>query len=442
MIERMAVLQKIAVIGLWHCGEIYSAGLAELGHNVVGIDENAETIANLQKGIPPLEEPELTPLIQKNADVGRLRFSDNFSETAQAAIVWFTYDTPVNDEDIADTDPIFTGLEKIIPFLQNGVTLVFSSQLPVGTMQKIKELVAVKRPELKFDIAYVPENLQLGKAVKSFFEPGRIVIGAENEKTFALIEDIFSPLKTQFLHMSPASAEMAKHALNAFLATSLTFIYDIADLCEKVGADVADVTKALKSDSRIGHAAYLDASVGFSGGTLGRDLRAMMIEAEHRGIALPIISGAYVKNANRRNAFVARVKEVLDGLSGKTIGLLGVTYKVGTPTLRRSMALEIAALLQKEGALIRASDPMAKKEEVEASGDIRFFADPYEMAGGCHAIILMTAWPEYKELDVTKVAKEPKVFFDTRNFLKEREEEFNKVGMKYIGIGRASTIEV
>lgn len=438
----MAVLQKIAVIGLWHCGEIYSAGLAELGHNVVGIDENAETVANLQKGIPPLEEPELTPLIQKNADVGRLRFSDNFSETAQAAIVWFTYDTPVNDEDIADTDPIFTGLEKIIPFLQNGVTLVFSSQLPVGTMQKIKEAVAEKRPKLKFDLAYVPENLQLGKAVKSFFEPGRIVIGAENKKTFALIEDIFSSLKTQFLRMSPASAEMAKHALNAFLATSLSFIYDIADLCEKVGTDVADVTKALKSDPRIGHAAYLDASVGFSGGTLGRDLRAMMIEAEHRGIALPIISGAYVKNANRRNAFVARVKEVLDGLSGKTIGLLGVTYKVGTPTLRRSMALEIAGLLQKEGALIRASDPMAKKEEVEASGDIRFFADPYEMAGGCHAIILMTAWPEYKELDVAKVAKEPKVFFDTRNFLKEREEEFNKVGMKYIGIGRASTIEV
>lgn len=441
----MASQQKIAVVGLWHCGEIYSACLAELGHDIVGIDENAETVANLQKGIPPLEEPELTPIIQKNIAANRLRFSSDFSEIANTKIVWLAYDTPVNDEDVADTVPIFSALETIIPFLQNGVTLVFSSQLPVGAMQKIKEAVAAKRPELKFDIAYVPENLQLGKAVRSFFEPGRIVIGAENKKTFTLIEGIFESLKTQFLRMSPASAEMAKHALNAFLATSLTFIYDIADLCEGVGADVTDVTKALKSDPRIGNAAYLDASVGFSGGTLGRDLRAMMSEAEHRGITLPIISGAYVKNANRRNEFVARIQETLGGLNGKTIGLLGVTYKVGTSTLRRSLALEIAGLLQKEGALVRVSDPMAKKEEVEAVGGIQFFADPYEMAEGCNAIILMTAWSEYKELDVEKIAKatqEPKTFFDTRNFLKDREEEFKKAEIKYIGVGRAPTIEV
>lgn len=439
IINGMVISQNIAVIGLWHCGEIYSACLAELGHDIVGIDENAETVANLQKGIPPLEEPELAEMIAKNCTANRLRFSSDFSETTDASIIWFAYDTPVNDEDVADIASIFAALEKIIPFLQDGVILVFSSQLPVGTMQEIKETVAAKRPELKFDIASVPENLQLGKAVKSFFEPGRIVIGAENEKTFALIEEIFSPLKTHFLRMSPASAEMTKHALNAFLATSLTFIYDIADLCEKVGADVVDVSRALKSDPRIGQAAYLDASVGFSGGTLGRDLRAMIHEAERRNIALPIISGAYAKNANRRNAFVARVKEMIVGLNGKTIGLLGVTYKVGTSTLRRSMALEIASLFQKEGALMRVSDPMAKKEEVEVMGGIYFFADPCEMAEGCNAIILMTAWSEYKNLDVAKVAqaiKEPKVFFDTRNFLKDREEEFKKVGIKYIGIGR------
>lgn len=464
----MPLVKKIVVIGLWHCGEIYSAGLAELGHSVLAIDENTETIANLQKGIPPLAEPELAQMIQKNIAAGRLRFSSDFSEVADTPVVWFTYDTPVDDEDIADITPITTALEKIIPFLQNSAILIFSSQFPVGTTEKIKELVAVKRLELKFDIAYVPENLQLGKAVRSFFEPDRIVIGAENEKTFALIENIFEPLKTQFLRMSPASAEMAKHGLNAFLATSLAFIYDIADLCEKVGADVTDVSRALKSDPRIGHTAYLDASVGFSGGTLGRDLRAMVNEAKHKNVALPIISTVYAKNADRRNVFIARVKETLGGINGKTIGLLGVTYKVGTSTLRRSMAIEIAVLLQKEGAMIRASDPMAKKEEVaksfrewrndrpiapearfreasdllargaQASG-IQFFSDPYEMAKECDAIILLTAWPEYKELDVAKVAqavKEPSIFFDTRNFLKDREEEFKNNGIKYIGIGR------
>lgn len=436
--------QKIAVIGLWHLGEIYSACLAELGHDVVGIDENPEIITNLQKGIPPLEEPELAELIKKNSAAGRLRFSTGFSEAAHVPIVWFTYDTPVDDNDIADATKVTNAAKAIAPFLQDGVTLIFSSQLPVGTIQEIKKVIVAKRPELQFYIAYVPENLQLGKAVKSFMEPGRIVIGAENEKTFTLIENIFAPLKTQFLRMSPASAEMTKHALNAFLATSLSFIYDIADLCEKVDADVTEVTKALKSDPRIGQGAYLDASVGFSGGTLGRDLRAMTAEAERRGITLPIITNAYQKNAERRKAFVERVKDILGGLSGKTIGLLGVTYKVGTPTLRRSMALEIAGLLQKEGATIRASDPMAKKEEVEISGDIQFSTDPYEMAKGCNAIILMTAWPEYKELNVAravKVVKEPKVFFDTRNFLKEREEEFKKAGMKYIGIGRGAINE-
>jgi UDPglucose 6-dehydrogenase len=436
----MASRQKISVIGLWHCGEIYSACLAELGHEIIGIDENADTIANLQKGVPPLEEPELAEMIVRNAAANRLRFSNNFLEVANTPIVWFAYDTPVNDEDVADTAPIFLALETIIPFLQDGVTLVFSSQLPVGTMQKIKEVVAAKRTELKFDIAYVPENLQLGKAVRSFMEPGRVVIGAENEKTFMLVEEIFAPLKTNFLHMNPASAEMTKHALNAFLATSLTFIYDIADLCEKTGADVTDVTRALKSDPRIGQQAYLDASVGFSGGTLGRDLRAMMAAAEREKIVLPVIASVYAKNSERRRAFVRRVAEKLSGLTGKTIGLLGVTYKVGTPTLRRSMALEIAVLLQKEGAAIRASDPMAKKDEVEAYESIQFFSDPYEMIKGCNAVILMTAWPEYRDLDVAKVAKvtkEPNAFFDTRNFLKDKEEEFKKVGVKYIGTGRS-----
>ncbi|MDO8600653.1 MAG: nucleotide sugar dehydrogenase [bacterium] len=431
--------KKIAVVGLWHCGEIYSACLAELGHDVTGIDENTDTTANLQKGIPPLEEPELAEMIAKNSAAGRLRFSIDFSETAKTSIVWFTYDTSVNDEDVVDIIPIITAVEKIAPFLQNGTTVIFSSQLPVGTIQKIKELVTTKRPELKFDIAYVPENLQLGKATRSFMEPGRIVIGAENEKTFALIENIFALLKTQFFRMNPTSAEMAKHALNAFLATSLTFIYDIADLCEKVGADVTDVTKALKSDPRIGQSAYLDASVGFSGGTLGRDLRAMMNEADRKNITLPIISNVYAKNAGRRSIFIARIKETLGGLNGKTIGLLGVTYKVGTSTLRRSLALEVAGLLKNEGVAIHATDPMAKKEEVEAESNIQFFSDPYEMMERCHAVILMTAWPEYKELDVTKVAKaikEPRAFFDTRNFLKDKETEFKKAGIKYTGIGR------
>lgn len=431
----------ISVIGLWHLGEIYSVGLAELGHQVYGIDPDAAVIKNFNKGELPVAEPDLLPLLQKNVAAGRLIYTEDFSRVSISNIVWFTFDTPVDDADQVDTGIIFSSLDKIIPFLREGAVLVFSSQLPVGTSKKIIDYITQKRLELSFMTAYVPENLQLGRAVKSFFEPGRIVIGAEKEKAFSTIENIFGGLGAQFLRMNLVSAEVTKHALNSFLATSLAFIYDIADVCEKVGADIIEVSKALRLDSRIGPGAYLDASIGFSGGTLGRDLVALLSVAEENNLELPVIASAWAKNKSRRQMVVSWLRDKLGDLNGKTIGLLGLTYKAGTSTLRRSLALEVAKELQAAGSLVRATDPQAKAEEVAViSSDLQFSRDPYNAANGCQALILLTNWPEFRELDTLKlqaVMRAPKLFFDARNFLAAKEASFRQAGIQYRGVGRS-----
>lgn len=432
------IFKKIAVVGLWHLGEIFSAGFAELGNSVTGFDKDIKVIENLNRGIAPLEEPDLSELIKKNIASGTLRFSQDFSDAREAEIVWFAFDTPVDENDEIDLGVIFQTLEDIVQYLKDGVVVVFSSQLPVGTSEEIKKIIRKKRKDLQFAIAYVPENLQLGRALKSFFEPGRIVIGAENEKTFTLIEDIFASLGAEFLRMNLASAEMSKHALNAFLATSLSFIYDIADLCEKVGADVADVARALRSDPRIGQAAYLDASLGFSGGTLGRDLRVLLKKGNEKGVDLDVIAGVWRKNSLRRSGVIKILSNELGALKGKTIGILGLTYKVGTSTLRRSLALEVAEELKKVGAVIRAADPAAKRDEVESRG-IEFFTDAVDMAKNCEALMLLTAWPQFKDLDFEKISssmKQPKILFDSRNFLKDHEEKIKATGIRYMGLGR------
>ena len=236
----MSFSNQISVVGLWHLGEVFSVGLAELGHKVTGIDPGEMIINNFKAGVLPLNEPGLDKLLAENL-ADNLSFSSDYSLVKNCGIVWFTVDTPVNDEDEADITVVEDSILKTLPYFKDSVLLVFSSQLPVGTCHYFKKLISQKRPELIFDLAYVPENLQLGRAVMSFFEPDRIVIGAENENVFQKIEDIFKPICSNFLRMNLASAEMAKHAINSFLATSLTFTYDLADICESVGADILDI---------------------------------------------------------------------------------------------------------------------------------------------------------------------------------------------------------
>lgn len=427
----MVFKDKIAVIGLWHLGEIYSAGLAELGHLVIGIDMDARVIADLSRNTPPLAEPGLTDLLMTNRQFGRLSYTTDFGRIKECDVVWLTSDTPIDKSDNARIRGIFDTLEQAGPYLKNGVVIVISSQLPVGTSLKIKKFLKKQNPKLKFEYVYTPENLRLGTAVKSFFEPGRIVVGADTDRAFETMEAIFKNLNTTIVRMNPTSAEMVKHALNAFLATSLSFTYDIADLCEKVGVDIVQVSKALRLDPRIGQSAYIDANIGFSGGTLGRDLRFLLAEAKHHAIKLPVISAVWNKNCQRKALVYAKLKAQLGNIRGKRISVLGLTYKPGTTTLRRSLAMEIVADLKAMGVRLNLHDPFVKKPG--------FTDDLYRAFKGCQAALVITPWTDLSNLDFRKVRslmKSPAIFFDTRNFFYEKEKEIKSAGFVYLGIGR------
>ena len=433
---------RIGVIGLWHLGEIYSAGFAELGHTVIGISDDARVVEGFTRNEPPLAEPQLASLLLRHQKSGLLTYTTDWESVKKCDAVWITFDTPVNNRDEADTSVIFECLKKVLSCFKNGVVLGVSSQLPVGTSRDIVAFVKKKRPKLSFRYAYVPENLRLGEAVESFLNPQRIVIGAEDMRTREQVKAMFGQINADFLFMNPVSAEMVKHALNAFLATSLSFIYDIADVCEMVGADILDVSRALKSDSRIGGKAYLDASVGFSGGTLGRDLRVLLNEATSRHMELPVIRSAFHKNKERKKLVLHFLKTRLKNLKNKKIVVAGLTYKAGTSTLRRSLSLEIAEEVWKDGANMGLYDAMVTEEDMKAVARFPFSCEKTFLASlkGAHACVVITPWDTLKKVDFKKMRatmKNPAVLFDARNFLASEAEKIKKAGIEYRSVGRA-----
>lgn len=422
---------KIGLIGLWHLGEIFSAGLAELGHKVTGISEDKDLVKNLMNFSPPLQEPDLENILRTNIENDRLFFTTDISAIKDCNVLWITHDTPISEDDEVDMSLIYESIKACTQYLSDGVLVIVTSQLPAGSSQKIQEIIKKEKPELNFDYAYTPENLRLGEAVKCFFKPGRIVIGADNEKVKEKVKDIFGGIEADFLCMSVASAEMAKHALNAFLATSLSFIYDISDACEAVGADIMEVSNALKSDPRIGSKAYLDSSIGWSGGTLGRDVKALVAIAKNNSFEVPVIASVLKKNEDRVQYVLNSLEKEFGEILGKTIALFGITYKAGTSTLRRSQALEVAKILENKGAVLRLHDPLAERDDI--------IKDPYIAISNADAIIFLTPWPQFKDLDFNKLKtnmKKNPIIFDYRNFFKDSEDVIKSVGFKYVGVGR------
>jgi UDPglucose 6-dehydrogenase len=433
---------KIGVIGLWHLGEVYSACLADLGNNIVGIDEDSAVVDNLNKGIPPLKEPKLEEIVKRNIKREQLKYTTDFNSLADRDVIWITVDTPVDNADKANTNKIFAYIKKSLPHMKNGCLIVASSQLPVGSSREINRFIEANRNGFKFRYAYVPENLQLGEAVDSFMKPSRIVIGVDNGKRSEELAQIFKKLKTNLITVSVASAEMIKHATNAFLSTSLSFIYDIADICEAVGADVVEVSRGLRADERIGEKAYLDASVGFSGGHLGRDLQYLRKIAKSQKIDLPVINSVISKNQERKKIVFERINPYLGLFKGKTITFFGITYKAGTPTLASSLPLKIAKKTLQLGSKINLCDPWVNQTEIKdeiPAGRFRYFTDPYKSVKSSHVIICITPWAELKKLDFKKLSKlmvNPKIFFDARNYFANERDAIERAGLTYIGVGR------
>jgi UDPglucose 6-dehydrogenase len=428
---------KVCVIGIWHLGSVYSACLADTGYRVIGVDDDLKTVTNLNQGVPPIFEPGLEELVKRNLEAKRLSYTTDISSALRGSMfVLITFDTPVNDRDEVDLSKILI-LDKVLAqHLEKGAVIIVSSQVPVGTCERIKESIFLRNPGLDFDIAYSPENLRLGKAIECFQRPGRIVIGADSETTLDRAEKLFSVIGAPKTRMNLRTAEMTKHALNAFLATTISFANEIGNICDEVGADAFKVAEALASDERIGPRLPLKPGLAFAGGTLARDLKVLKKLGQELDYPAYVINAVLKLNKQQNKVIIRKLGKIYGSVKNLKIGVLGLTYKAGTSTLRRSAALEIIKDLTTAGAVVKAYDPKAAPEEVRRHRGFEFCADAYAVARDSDALIILTEWPEFKELDFNKIKsimKKP-VIIDGKNLLDG--ELLIKQGFIYSGIGR------
>ena len=428
---------KVCVLGLWHLGSVTAACLASVGHDVTGLDSNSGIVEKLQKAEPPVSEPGLDGLIREGINAGQLRFtSDAKIAISSAEVLWVTYDTPVDENDQADVEFVFEEVLKLLSFLSIETTVLVSSQLPVGSIRRFEDISAEKYPEKNIRFAYSPENLRLGKSLDVFLHPDRVIIGVRRQEDREILNRLLGPITDNILWMGVESAEMTKHAINAFLGMSITFINEIASICENIGADAHEVETGLKSETRIGPAAYLSPGAAFAGGTLARDIEFLKDIGSSNNLVNPLISAVRKSNDEHKKWIQRRLFAVLGGLKGKRIAVWGLTYKPGTNTLRRSLSVEMCNWLQEQGAEIAVHDPSKCELPDNWLGEVVRSKTPLEALEGACALVIATQWPEYREInvsDVENIAGQLAVF-DSNRFL----SDFNKspvISYYSVGVG-------
>src|SRR3989344_8264919 len=341
---------KVCVQGLWHLGPVTAACLASVGHDVDGMAFEKDTIQGLQLDKPPISEPGLAELIQKGREAGRLSFFTSPREALNGVeLLWVTYDTPVNENDEADVDFVVEQLTLALPHLAVGTTVLISSQMPVGSIRRLESIAQKLCPTKSIGFAYSPENLRLGKALDVFLKPDRIVVGVRSSQDKERIDRLLRPITDRIEWMSVESAEMTKHAINAFLAISVVFANEIASICELVGADAKEVERGLKSESRIGPKAYLSPGAAFAGGTLARDIAFLNHVGEQKKLVTPLLSSVRPSNDEHKLWIKRKLQSLFPGFPRIKVAMWGLTYKPGTDTLRRSLAVELCNWLIKQG---------------------------------------------------------------------------------------------
>src|SRR5882724_793918 len=427
---------NITVLGLWHLGSVTAACCAK-HFSVVGLDFNAANIAKLNSGQAPLLEPGLNELIAAGIASKKLSFTaDTKAACANAEILWLTYDTPVNDADESDVEFVLSNLRKALAHLPQDALVLISSQLPVGACAKLEK----EFPQFRF--ACSPENLRLGKAIDSFEKSERVIVGIRDSgagilpaSKRALLEKLFVPFTPQIIFMRTESAEMVKHALNSFLALSITFINEVARLCEHTGADAKEVSLGLKSEPRIGPKAYLGPGGPFAGGTLARDVVTLTKLAETNGEKISVIPAIKQSNDLHRGWSFRRLQSRLGDLRGKRISILGLTYTTNTDTLRRSAAIELCKQLLKAGAKVSAFDPAVKNLTAELS-QIQLAPEIASALTGAAAAVICTEWPQFRQADWEKIISQMRqpIFVDANRF---SEKELKSIhGVEHLSVGR------
>jgi len=426
---------RIAVHGLWHLGCVTAACLAEAGHDVRGLDPDADRVRDLQQGRPPIEEPGLTDLLAAGVAAGCLSFTtDSADALRDVDVVWVTFDTPVDEFDVADVGAVRSALEAIAHDIPRGAWVLISSQVPVGFTAELES--AWEHRGLRYAVS--PENLRLGKAIQVFTEPERIIVGTRPGVDRSVLQDLLTPFCPRIEWMSVESAEMTKHAINAFLATSVTFINELARLCEAVGADAKEVERGLKSEGRIGHKAYLSPGVAFAGGTLARDLRYLLSYGRAFQVGTPFFEGVLAGNELHKDWVRQKVGDLVKSIAKPVVAVLGLTYKPGTNTLRRSSSVELCRWLADRGIRVQAHDPAIDELPADLAQQVTLKGTPLAALQQADVAVVATEWPAFRALKRSDVlaAMRQAVIVDPTRFLGAAFGDEGEPSLAYHTIGR------
>lgn len=430
----------ISVIGTGYVGLVTGACFAEFGVNVTCMDNDAARIERLEKGEVPFYEPGITELVAKGVKDHRLAFTTDMGKAVDKALVIFiAVGTPPRADGSADLTFVEEVARGIAGHMTGYKVIVTKSTVPVGTGQRIREIVRESQKEpIRFDIVSNPEFLREGSAIEDFMRPNRVVIGADSEHAIAIMRDLYRPLyliETPIVVTDIPTAELIKYASNAFLATKISFINEIANLCERVGANVQMVAKGMGLDNRIG-SKFLHAGPGFGGSCFPKDLAALIQTGERHGHPMQIAAAASRVNRDQRNRMREKIREAVGGLNGKTLGVLGLSFKPNTNDLREAPALAICQELLADGATIRAYDPAALDEACRTLPGLRPCRDAYDAAEGADALVIMTEWNQFRNLDFERLGAvmRGRILLDLRNVYDH--ERVTALGFTHVSVGR------
>jgi UDPglucose 6-dehydrogenase len=431
---------NIAIIGSGYVGLITGACFAEFGINVTCVDNDEKKIELMRKGLVPFYEPGLEELLQRNLKAGRLHFTNDLAEAVDSALVIFiAVGTPPRGDGSAEMKYVEGVAREIARHIKSYKVIVTKSTVPVGTGERIKKIISKNLKEnIDFDVASNPEFLREGAGIEDFMRPNRIVIGASSAQAIAIIKDLYRPLyliETPIVITDIKTAELIKYASNAFLAVKVSFINEMANLCESVGADVQVVAKGMGLDRRIGPK-FLHAGPGYGGSCFPKDTLALLQIGNENSVDLGIIEATVKANERQKEKAADRIINTFPKLKGKTICILGLSFKPNTNDLRDAPAIFIINRLLKAGAKIRAYDPVAMEDAKQILPKITYCKDAYDAVNGSDAIVIVTEWNQFRNLDLGKIKKLAKgnFFFDLRNIYEP--ERLRKMGFKYYSVGR------
>lgn len=429
----------IAVIGTGYVGLVTGACFAEFGVDVTCVDIDSEKIARLSSGEMPIYEPGLEQLVIKNMQSGRLQFTTDIKQAVeQALVIFLAVGTPPKSDGSPDLSFVEAAASSVAEHMNGYKVVVTKSTVPIGTGEHLRKRIREQNPRLNFGIVSNPEFLREGAAINDFMRPDRVVIGSRDDEAIAIMRDLYRPLyliEAPFVLTSLEAAELTKYAANAFLATKISFINEIASLCESIGCDVHDVAKAIGMDRRIGNK-FLHPGPGFGGSCFPKDTQALASVAREFGRDSLIVDAVIEVNRRQRRAMLPKIEKLVGGLEGKTIAVLGLAFKPETNDMREAPSLEIISGLLKSGAMVRAYDPVAMLEAAEILPDVNYADDEYAAVTNADALVFVTEWNQFRALDMRRIRdlmRSPRIA-DLRNIYEP--EDMRELGFEYVGVGR------